>query len=581
MSLEKLPTELHLEITSGLTYASLSALTRTYKSLHNQISPLLWSHLQFGPPTTAVDIFQERAFPLQPSPPYICPLSAAPTCDCADQCVKYMNERGILTFYSALRRGLVRDEMLALVRSLEVRGGMLAGCFSPPSREYTLGEIYSLRDLEHGEFVFVFRRLLRERMTGLKCIRIVYDRYPDQDHFETELRATQISRNFCQIVGAYAAAHPRVQVKISTTDFALVRSLFGVLKGPPRVTSLKMSIYQRSAMLEKFKECVLPALAANLEQLTLLAGGSQSNRIWEHSSGASSHVAPGVFDDEEFFSNFRFQRLKSVEYSAELFTFGWVPEGVQRLCVRHSGTPHPRWWKSLAKHSLRKLEKLEIWYDCSSPMPSGAESPEEDAEDDETPVDFSICFRDLKALVIAQSPPYTGYITHPQESPPSSATLRESVIRANPQLKEVFLEYASLGTLSALSARGRLRSLTVQSTLYRVFQHPHALQLFPNLRELAWLHICVQDRLGSAFPTAEVLAGLARYCRKLSWIAMEDRRGMEVPELKECCESGLVAPMKQEQYECLSGLCRRSDMPQIWVFRLDVWRERNWELVGG
>ena len=524
-----------------------------------------------------------------------------------------MDEHGILAFYSAARKGFIRNETLALVRSLELRNCVLGACFVSggeyPAPVVSDGELYYWRELRNGDFATVFEGLLKERIRGLKCIRIIYDRcrfspaiprcvgdekegkeeeYVLTEHYllapnferdftGNELKAIQKAQYFCRIVGAYAATHPLVQVKISTTHFALVHALFTAASAPRRVTSLKTSIYQRPAMLETFQRYVLPTLGTNLEHLTLLTAGHGSdflsNTIWDHYSDAYFHVTPAVFLDEHFFSGFRFEKLKSVEYSADLFTFAWAPSGIQRLCVRHSRTAHPHWWKSLAKHTLRNLEKMEIWYDCNSPIAEGAHSPPP-PDDDDTPINFSICFRDLKALVIARNPPRRRYIAHPEESV-ASRHVREAVVRANANLEEVFLEHVDVETLSTLCARGRLRSLTVQSTLHQPFQNTQIIKLIGNLQDLAWLHICIQDGLGTAFPTRELLAVLARHCEKLSWIIMEDRGFVEVPGMKEFQASGVLAPMTQEQCEYLSASCRRSNMAQISVFRLDIWREGN------
>ncbi|CUS13187.1 unnamed protein product [Tuber aestivum] len=584
MSFQHLPIELHLEITSQLSNASLAALSRTCKDLHGRTTPVLWSHLQFGPPTP--QLFQERAFPVPTSPPYICPPLAR---DGALYVKRHMDEGGVLAFYSAARKGFIRDETFALVRSLELRSCVLGACFASggeyPASAAGGEELRHWRELHNGGFVAVFEELLKERIQGLKYITIVYDRgglFPATPNFErdptgNELKAVQKAQDFCRIIGAYAAMHPLVQVKISTTHFALVHALFTAHSPPQCVTSLKTSIYRRPAMLETFRRYVLPALGANLEHLALLATGPGSgfppNTIWDHYSGAYFHVAPGVFDDEHFFSNFRFEKLKSVEYTADLFTFAWAPSGVQRLCIRHSRTAHPHWWRSLGKHALRGLENLEIWYDCDSIVPGGAQSPPP-PEDDDTSTDFSVCFRDLKALAIARNPPHRRHVVHLEESV-ASVRIREAVVRANVDLEEVFLEHGDVRTLATLCSRGRLRSLTVQSTLHQPFQNPEIIKLIANLQELAWLHICVQDGLGTAFPTRELLTMLAKHCAKLSWVVMEDRGFAEVPGMEEFYAPGMLTRMTQDQYEYLSATCRRSNMAQIWVFRLDVWRERN------
>ncbi|PWW77928.1 hypothetical protein C7212DRAFT_362370 [Tuber magnatum] len=579
MSFQHLPAELHLEIASLLSNASLAALSRTCRILHDRITPVLWSHLQFGRPTPP--LFKERAFPAHPSLPCVGPLPAGGNASCVE---RHMDERGVLAFYSAVRKGLIRNESLALVRSLELRDCVLGARFASgggyPVSAVGDGELCHWRELRNGDFVGVFGELLKERrIRGLKCISIVYGRSPnfEGDFTGNGLKSVQKAQDLCRIVGAYAAMHPLVQVKISTTHFALVHALFTDLAAPLCVTSLKTSIYRRPTMLETFRRYVLPTLGTSLEHLTLLTAGPgsgfPSSTIWDHYSGAYFHVTPGVFDDRHFFSNFQFAKLKSVEYSAELFTFAWAPSGIRRLCVRHSRIVNSRWWRSLAKQALQNLEKLEIWYDCNSPIPGGAQPPPLPGDDD-TPADFSICFRDLKALAIARNPPHRESFAIPEESV-ASMHIREAIMRANADLEEVFLENGDVETLTTLCSRGRLRSLTVQSTLHRPFQDSQIIRLIANLQELAWLHICVQDGHETAFPTLELLNMLAKHCVKLPWVVMEDRGFAEVPGMKDFYAPGMLAPMTPDQYECLSASCRRPNMAQVWVFRLDLWRERN------
>ncbi|KAG0123149.1 hypothetical protein HOY82DRAFT_595015 [Tuber indicum] len=322
------------------------------------------------------------AFSILPSPPHVRSLPTVGKVLCVK---RHMGERGVLVFYSAARQGFIRDENLALVRSLELKDCVLGAFFASAS------------DFE-------------------------------RDFAGNQLKAVQKAQDFCRIIGA-----------------------------PPGT-----------------------AMGHDAEDIHLPAPGNAGS-IWlllEHYlgplSGAYFHVAPGVFDDEHF-SNFQFAKLKSVEYSADLFTFACIPSGIQRLRPPRAGGT-----STLVK------------------VPSEARAPEAGEPGN-------------LVFAVARNPPHRRYDAHPEESV-ASMQVREAVVRQNSNLEQVFLEHLDVKTLSILCARGRLRSLMVQSTLRQPLQNPQIIKLMANLLELAWLHICVQDGLGSAFPTWELLTVLAKRC---------------------------------------------------------------------
>lgn len=164
--LETLPYELLSEITSLLPYSALASLCLTSRALHIKVNPLLWRHLQFGPalPHAFGDRFEFRVSSApQPQPPY---LRIPPDSETGG--VRCMGGRDILKFYTAARKGWIRDEAFELVRSIELRDGVLGGCLEP---------FDNVGWWMNGEFHAVFEGIVeRGLLDGLASVGVVYDR---------------------------------------------------------------------------------------------------------------------------------------------------------------------------------------------------------------------------------------------------------------------------------------------------------------------------------------------------------------------------------------------------------------------
>lgn len=79
-----------------------------------------------------------------------------------------MGGRDILKFYTAARKGWIRDETFELVRSIELRDGVLGGCLEP---------FDNVGWWMNGEFHAVFEGIVeRGLLDGLASVGVVYDR---------------------------------------------------------------------------------------------------------------------------------------------------------------------------------------------------------------------------------------------------------------------------------------------------------------------------------------------------------------------------------------------------------------------
>lgn len=79
-----------------------------------------------------------------------------------------MGVRDILKFYTAARKNWIRDETFELVRSIELRDGVLGGCLEP---------FDNVGWWMNGEFHAVFKDIVGlGKFDGLTSIQIVYDR---------------------------------------------------------------------------------------------------------------------------------------------------------------------------------------------------------------------------------------------------------------------------------------------------------------------------------------------------------------------------------------------------------------------
>lgn len=78
---------------------------------------------------------------------------------------------------------------------------MLGACFASgggyPAPVVGDGELYYWRELRNGDFATVFEGLLKERIRGLKCIRIIYDRCRFSRQFRSVSAMRKRGKSMC------------------------------------------------------------------------------------------------------------------------------------------------------------------------------------------------------------------------------------------------------------------------------------------------------------------------------------------------------------------------------------------------